>query len=146
MYQPALHTTHQCAKSSTIWLSVIPDPFIFSVIITHIQSWDSFQSSASTSTMYQRAHVESRLYSLFKFEFNQLLIFSEKFSPLAGFEPGTSPVPNRYATNWAILAWIGFVRLTRLKSWGFKYCKLFFDGPGFNPTPSAIGFHEFAYM
>ena len=32
--------------------------------------------------------------------------FIEKFSPLPGFEPGTSPVPSRYATNWAILAWI----------------------------------------
>ena len=36
----------------------------------------------------------------------QLPIFTEKFSPLLGFEPGTSPVPSRYATNWAILAWI----------------------------------------
>ena len=36
----------------------------------------------------------------------QLLIFIEKFSPLPGFELGTSPVPSRYATNWAILAWI----------------------------------------
>ena len=29
----------------------------------------------------------------------QLLIFTEKLSPLPGFEPGTSPVPSRYATN-----------------------------------------------
>ena len=29
----------------------------------------------------------------------QLLIFTEKFSPLPGFEPGTSPVPSQYATN-----------------------------------------------
>ena len=36
---------------------------------------------------------------------DQLLIFTEKFSPLPGFEPRTSPVPSRYATNWAILAW-----------------------------------------
>ena len=39
----------------------------------------------------------------------QLPIFTEKFSPLTGFEPGTSPVPSRYATNWAILAWINLV-------------------------------------
>ena len=71
-------------------------------------SWDSMQSSATTSTMYQSAHVESRLYAVFKFEFNHLLIFIEKFSPLPGLEPGTSQVPNRYATNWAILAWIPF--------------------------------------
>ena len=31
--------------------------------------------------------------------FNQLLISIEKFLPLPGFEPGTSPVPSRYATN-----------------------------------------------
>ena len=35
-------------------------------------------------------------------------IFNEKFSPLLWFESGTSPVPRRYATNWAILAWISF--------------------------------------
>ena len=28
-----------------------------------------------------------------------VLIFTEKFSPLPGFEPGTSLVPSRYATN-----------------------------------------------
>ena len=33
-------------------------------------------------------------------------IFIEKFSPLPGSEPGTSPVLSRYATNWAILAWM----------------------------------------
>ena len=32
--------------------------------------------------------------------------FHWKFSPFPGFEPGTSPAPSRYATNWAILAWI----------------------------------------
>ena len=40
----------------------------------------------------------------------QLFIFTEKFSPLPGFEPGTSPVPSRYATNWAILAWIDVLK------------------------------------
>ena len=29
----------------------------------------------------------------------QLLFFTEKFSPLLGFEPGSSPVPRRNATN-----------------------------------------------
>ena len=33
-----------------------------------------------------------------------LLIFIAKFSPLPGFEPGTSLVPSQYGTNWAILA------------------------------------------
>ena len=51
--------------------------------------------------------IEPRFYTApFKFEFNQLLIFLQKFSPLPGFELGTSPVPSRYATSWAILAWI----------------------------------------
>ena len=91
----------------------IPGPFglLFVKAPTHIlewnyQSWDSMQSSASTSIMYQSANVESRLYTVFKFKFNQLLIFIEKFSPLPGFEPGTSRVPSRYANNWTILAWV----------------------------------------
>ena len=37
------------------------------------------------------------------------VIFTEKFSPLPGFEPGTSPVPSRYTTNWALPVWIGFL-------------------------------------
>ena len=57
------------------------------------------QTSVSTSTMYQSTHVEPRLYAVLKSEFNQLPIFIEKFSPLPGFEPGTSLVPSRYATN-----------------------------------------------
>ena len=35
-----------------------------------------------------------------------LLIFTEKFLPLPVFEPVTSLVPSRFATNWAFLAWI----------------------------------------
>ena len=38
----------------------------------------------------------------------KLLIFNEKFSPLPWFEPGNSPVPSRYTTNWAILAWMTY--------------------------------------
>ena len=45
---------------------------------------------------------------------NQLLIFTEKFSPLPEFEPGTSPVPSRCPTNWAILVWISNQRLQKL--------------------------------
>ena len=41
----------------------------------------------------------------------QLLIITENFSPLPVFEPGTSPVQSRYATNWAILAWIYILHL-----------------------------------
>ena len=56
----------------------------------------------------------------------QLLIFTEKFSPLLGFEPGTSPVPSRYATNWAILAWITslvFFSSDFLSIYEHPYCK-----------------------
>ena len=43
----------------------------------------------------------------------QLLIFTEKFSPLPGFEPGTSPVPIElswlskinYMSGWDVLNW-----------------------------------------
>ena len=56
--------------------------------------------------------AEPRFYVVpIKFEFNQLLISIEKFSPLPEFEPETSPVSSRYATNWAILAWIFFLAL-----------------------------------
>ena len=51
--------------------------------------------------------VEPSFYAApLKFKFYKLLIFIEKFSPLPGFGPGTYTVPSRYATNWAILAWI----------------------------------------
>ena len=38
---------------------------------------------------------------------NPVTDFHWKFLPLPGFEPGNSPVPSQYATNWAILAWVG---------------------------------------
>ena len=53
-------------------------------LIYDYQSRDFTQSSASTSTMHQSAQVESRLYAVFKFEFNQILILIEKFSLLPG--------------------------------------------------------------
>ena len=52
----------------------------------------------------------------------QLLIFTEKFWPSPGFEPGTSQVPSRYATNWAILAWIYSSNLSTTKG-GRKMAK-----------------------
>ena len=66
--------------------------------------------------------IEPKFYAVpFKFEFNQLLIFIEKFSPLLRFEPGTSAVPSWYATNWAILAWI----LNEIiKTWKIKLATL----------------------
>ena len=49
---------------------------------------------------------------------SESLIFNEKFSPLPGFEPGTSSVPSQYATNWAIL--VGIFLLTFKKQPKYK--------------------------
>ena len=53
----------------------------------------------------------------------QLLIFTEKFWPLPGFDPVTSPVPSRYATNWAILAWIkvGIIQVAKVPEFEYDY-------------------------
>ena len=74
--------------------------------------WSIFQSSFIHITNYNLSHV-GPLWSAFTYYICiqirtiQLLIFTEKFSPLPGFEPETSPVWSWYATNWAILAWMG---------------------------------------
>ena len=44
----------------------------------------------------------------------QLPIFTEKFSLLPGFEPGTSLVPRQSATNWAILTWILLISISNV--------------------------------
>ena len=54
-----------------------------------------------------------------------LLIFTEKFLP--GFEPGTSAVPSRYATNWAILAWITYTNQLISQGWKHQFLFLFSD-------------------
>ena len=105
---------------SMVYISVIIFTHITNYNLSHdYQSWDSMQFSASTSTMQQSTHVESRLYAVFKFKFNQLLIFIEKLLHLPGFEPGTSPVPSWYATHWAILAWIGNTEVINPGIWKF---------------------------
>ena len=58
------------------------------------------------ASICQSAKYILELYIRIQFRTIQLLIFTEKFSPLPEFEPRTSPVPSWYATNWAILAWI----------------------------------------
>ena len=45
------------------------------------------------------------LYIRIQIQTIQLLIFTEKLSPLPGIEPTTSPEPSRYATNE--LSWLG---------------------------------------
>ena len=52
----------------------------------------------SISTICQSAEYILELCICFQIRINQLLIFTEKFSPLS--------VPSRYASNWAILAWM----------------------------------------
>ena len=44
---------------------------------------------------------------------NQLLFSLKNSCPCRDFEPGTSPVPSRYGTNWSILAWMLYIS-TRL--------------------------------
>ena len=65
--------------------------------------------SRKGTTICQSAKYILELYIHIQIKINQLLIFTEKFLPLPGFEPRTSPVPSRYATNWAILAWMDLV-------------------------------------
>ena len=91
----------------------------------------------SISTICQSAEYILELYILIQIRTIQLLIFTEKFSSLPGFEPGTSLVSSRYATNWAILAWIGLTilipdssiqllflrKLSRFDSTVFRSCK-----------------------
>ena len=48
--------------------------------------------------------LDNRLHIRIQIRTIQLLIFTERFSPLPGFEPGTSPVPSRFAPYRAILA------------------------------------------
>ena len=60
--------------------------------------------------------------------------FTEKFSPLPGFEPGTLPVPSRYATNRAILAWIIKANITPFSTLEkFKFATLDMLGLGLRP-------------
>ena len=49
--------------------------------------------------MPESAQYILELYIRIQIQIIWLLIFTKKFSPLPGFEPGTSPVPSRYATN-----------------------------------------------
>ena len=60
--------------------------------------WSIFQSS-TTHHIKQFLQVLSCFIFIFKFELISYLFSLKKFSPLPGFEPGTSPVPSRFATN-----------------------------------------------
>ena len=65
-------------------------------ITNYIFSWYRPSVGSFSCTAYIHLQIQSI----------QLLIFTEKISPLPGFEPRTSPVTSWYATNWTILAWI----------------------------------------
>ena len=56
-----------------------------------------------------RMHLE--LYIRIQIRTIQLLIFTEKFLPLPGFEPGTSPVPSLYMLPIE-LSWLGLKTLS----------------------------------
>ena len=78
-----------------------------------ITLWAAFQCCINT------CHICIQIQTI------QLLIFTEKLSPLPGFEPGTSPVPSWYATNWAILAGIFiFVRVSKMNKHQ-NFCEIF---------------------
>ena len=74
----------------------------------------------SMSTICQSAEYISEFYIHIQIRIIQLLIFTEKSSPLPGFEPGTSPVPSQYAINWAILAWMENIKHANLNNLGGK--------------------------
>ena len=99
------------------WFNICIDPLIRNIIAdrdikmirmvtmrTHISSWyrpsvGRFSCTASTPVCIGIIYSYSNLN-------NPVTYFHWKFSPLPEIEPRTSPVPNWYATNWAILAWI----------------------------------------
>ena len=70
-----------------------------SVLRVHAHSYAQGLGFYSISTICQSAEYILELYIRIQIRTIQLLIFTEKFSPLQGFELGTSPVPSRYATN-----------------------------------------------
>ena len=76
-----------------------------SIFLDHLL-WSIFQSSIHNHyklhffmLVCQSAEYILELYICIKIPTIPLLIFTEKFSPLLGFVPGTSPVPSLYATN-----------------------------------------------
>ena len=74
----------------------------------------------SISTICQSAEYILELYIHIQIWINLLLIFIKKFSSLPGFEPGTSSVPSRYASKWAILAWISQWFQFKISDWNCK--------------------------
>ena len=65
--------------------------------ITHYKScWTFCVGSYSCTALWTLLLLR---YIHIKIRIDQLLIFTEKFLPLPGFEPGTSPVRSRNATN-----------------------------------------------
>ena len=105
-----------------------PSMIFISVIITHILHIANHAGPSvwapNISTICQSAGKILELYIPIQIWTLQLLIFTEKFLPLPGFEPGTSPVPSRYATNWAILAWIVTKKLRNFFIWRTSWSRI----------------------
>ena len=59
-----------------------------------LQALLRFRSRVLASSMVYHDPLAVFYAALFKIDFNQLLIFIEKLSPLLVFEPGTYPVPS----------------------------------------------------
>ena len=100
---------------SMVYISVINTQTLQITFLHDIDLlWAAFHvlhQHLSISTICQSAEYILELNIHIQIWTIQLLIFTEKFSPLVGFEPRTSPLPSRYATNWAILAWITWYNL-----------------------------------
>ena len=78
-----------------------------SPIIWNPDKWPPFCQKPFWMVFFSKVGTPSGVH-LFDHLLWFIFIFIEKFLPLPGFEPGTYPVPRRYATNWAILARINF--------------------------------------
>ena len=74
-----------------------PSMVYISVIITHIKNYNLFSHVGPLWATFMYC-IYTCLFDLWVLLIH-LLILIEKFSPLPGFDTGTSPVPSRYATN-----------------------------------------------
>ena len=93
-------TLQSLKYQSNVFTDRIKHSSLFGVSLLYFQRCFLCGSTKrSISTICQSAEYILELYIGIQIRTIQLLIFTEKFLPLLGFEPGTSPVPSRYATN-----------------------------------------------
>ena len=76
-------------KETFNYLLELSEQFEFHISVKHLVKESICQSVEYILELYIRIQIQKI----------QLLIFTEKFLPLPGFEPRTSPLPSRFATN-----------------------------------------------